>query len=212
MTRTAAAAIVAGLLTFCAVLFALTAPTAPASADAAPAVAETADTPQPVRIATVYGDGDQSIESDGPDAVTPKGTAVRSDAQGTDGAGTAEDDAVRSDSEDGADSTTEDGADSDTDRAVPATDSDQDGTVTAEDDQDGTDPDALPADAPRACVILDMGAAACESFVNPAPGEVSVAVIYSDDDEHAIVETIAYDEHGPIDYVDFWEGETTPSE
>ena len=203
MTRTTAAAIVAGLLTFFAVLFALTAPTAPASAEAAPAVAETADTPQPVRIATVYGDDDQSIESDGPDAVTPKGTAVRSDAQGTDGAETAEGepDAVPSDAEAGADSTTEAGADADTD-----------GTVTAEDDQDGTDPDALPADAPRVCVILDMGAAACESFVNPAPGEVSVAVIYSDDDEHAIVETIAYDEHGPIDYVDFWEGETTPSE
>lgn len=202
MTRTTAAAIVAGLLTFFAVLFALTAPTAPASAEAAPAVTETAATPPPVRIATVYGDDDQSIESDGPDA------------QGTDGAETAEGEqgAVPSDSEDGADSTTEDGADSDTDGAVPATDTDEDGAVPAEDDQDSTDPDALPADAPRVCVILDMGAAACESFVHPAPGEVSVAVIYSDDDEHAIVETIAYDEHGPIDYVDFWEGETTPSE
>lgn len=96
--------------------------------------------------------------------------------------------------------------------AVPASDG---GAVTApETSGDGFDPtaDALPADAPRVCVILDMGASACESFVHPAPGEVSVAVIYSDDDERAIVETIAYDEHGPIDYVDFWEGETTPSE
>ena len=96
--------------------------------------------------------------------------------------------------------------------AVPASDG---GAVTApEASGDDFDPtaDALPADAPRVCVILDMGAAACESFVNPAPGEVSVAIIYSDDDERAIVETIAYDEHGPIDYVDFWEGETTPSE
>lgn len=99
--------------------------------------------------------------------------------------------------------------------AVPASDGGGEGAVPApETSGDGFDPaaDALPADAPRVCVILDMGAAACESFVNPAPGEVSVAVIYSDDDEHAIVETIAYDEHGPIDYVDFWEGETTPSE
>lgn len=96
--------------------------------------------------------------------------------------------------------------------AVPASDG---GAVTVpEASGDDFDPaaDALPADAPRVCVILDMGAAACESFVHPAPGEVSVAVIYSDDDERAIVETIAYDEHGPIDYVDFWEGETTPSE
>ena len=94
--------------------------------------------------------------------------------------------------------------------AVPA-----DGAaVPADGAGDGFDPaaDALPVDAPEVCVLLDMGAAACESFVNPAPGEVSVAVIYSDDDERAIVETIAYDEHGPIDYVDFWEGETTPSE
>lgn len=99
--------------------------------------------------------------------------------------------------------------------AVPASDGGGEGAGTApETSGDGFDPmaDALPADAPRVCVLLDMGAAACESFVNPAPGEVSVAVIYSDDDEHAIVETIAYDEHGPIDYVDFWEGETTPSE
>lgn len=126
------------------------------------------------------------------------GDAVPVDSEGDQGA-------VRSDPADG--------ADSDTDRAVPATDSDTDRAVSATgDDQDGTDPDALPADAPRVCVILDMGAAACESFVHPAPGEVSVAVIYSDDDERAIVETIAYDEHGPIDYVDFWEGETTPSE
>lgn len=144
---------------------------------------------------TVHGpDGDTSTEGDGP--------SVPVDPEGEQGA-------VRSDSEAGADGTTEDGADSDTDGAVPATDTDEDGAVPAE---DGTDPDALPADAPRVCVILDMGAAACESFVHPAPGEVSVAVIYSDDDEHAIVETIAYDEHGPIDYVDFWEGETTPSE
>lgn len=145
------------------------------------------------------GDGadDDSLAGDGP--------AVPVDSEGEQGA-------VRSDSETGADGTTETGTVSDTDGAVPATDTDEDGAVPAEDDQDGTDPDALPADAPRVCVILDMGAAACESFVHPAPGEVSVAVIYSDDDEHAIVETIAYDEHGPIDYVDFWEGETTPSE
>lgn len=125
------------------------------------------------------------------------GDAVPVDSEGDQGA-------VRSDSTDG--------ADSDTDRAVPASDG---GAVTApETSGDDFDPtaDALPADAPRVCVILDMGAAACESFVHPAPGEVSVAVIYSDDDERAIVETIAYDEHGPIDYVDFWEGETTPSE
>lgn len=99
--------------------------------------------------------------------------------------------------------------------AVPASDGGGEGAVPApETSGDGFDPtaDALPADAPRVCVLLDMGASACESFVHPAPGEVSVAVIYSDDDEHAIVETIAYDEHGPIDYVDFWEGETTPSE
>lgn len=95
--------------------------------------------------------------------------------------------------------------------AVPASDGGGEGAVPS---GDGFDPaaDALPADAPRVCVLLDMGASACESFVHPAPGDVSVAVIYSDDDEHAIVETIAYDEHGPIDYVDFWEGETTPSE
>lgn len=101
------------------------------------------------------------------------------------------------------------------DGAVPASDGGGEGAGTApETSGDDFDPmaDALPADAPRVCVILDMGAAACESFVRPAPGEVSVAVIYSDDDERAIVETIAYDEHGPIDYVDFWEGETTPSE
>lgn len=101
------------------------------------------------------------------------------------------------------------------DGAVPASDGGGEGAVPApETSGDGFDPaaDALPADAPRVCVLLDMGASACESFVHPAPGEVSVAVIYSDDDEHAIVETIAYDEHGPIDYVDFWEGETTPSE
>ena len=139
------------------------------------------------------------------DSLAGDGDAVPGEAEGEQGA-------VPSDSVGGADGSTVDGADSDTDRAVPATDTDQDGTVPAEDDQDGTDPDALPADAPRVCVILDMGAAACESFVHPAPGEVGVAVIYSDDDEHAIVETIAYDEHGPIDYVDFWEGETTPSE
>lgn len=99
--------------------------------------------------------------------------------------------------------------------AVPASDGGGEGAVPApETSGDGFDPtaDALPADAPRVCVLLDMGASACESFVHPAPGEVSVAVIYSDDDERAIVETIAYDEHGPIDYVDFWEGETTPSE
>lgn len=95
--------------------------------------------------------------------------------------------------------------------AVPASDGGGEGAVPSGDDFDPA-ADALPADAPRECVLLDMGAAACESFVHPAPGEVSVAVIYSDDDEHAIVETIAYDEHGPIDYVDFWEGETTPSE
>lgn len=95
--------------------------------------------------------------------------------------------------------------------AVTASDGGGEGAVPS---GDGFDPaaDALPADAPRVCVLLDMGASACESFVHPAPGEVSVAVIYSDDDEHAIVETIAYDEHGLIDYVDFWEGETTPSE
>lgn len=81
-------------------------------------------------------------------------------------------------------------------------------------DGDGFDPmaDALPADAPRVYVLLDMGATACESFVYPVPGEVGVAVIYSDDGERDIVETIAYDEHGPLDYVDFWEGSTTPSE
>ena len=131
---------------------------------------------------------DPSIHGeDGDTSTEGDGPAVPVDSEGDQGA-------VRSDPADG--------ADSDTDRAVPATG----------DDQDGTDPDALPADAPRVCVILGMGAAACESFVNPPPGEVSVAVIYSDDDERAIVETIAYDEHGPIDYVDFWEGETTPSE
>ena len=95
--------------------------------------------------------------------------------------------------------------------AVTASDGGGEGAVPSGDGFDPAD-DALPADAPRVCVLLDMGASACESFVHPAPGEVSVAVIYSDDDEHAIVETIAYDEHGPIDYVDFWEGETTPSE
>ena len=162
-------------------------PTAVATPDLtdSPAVAEGEDIP--AYDPSIHGeDGDTSTEGDGP--------AVPVDSEGDQGA-------VRSDSTDG--------ADSDTDRAVPATDTGEDGTVTAE---DGTDPDALPADAPRVCVILDMGAAACESFVNPAPGEVSVAIIYSDDDERAIVETIAYDEHGPIDYVDFWEGETTPSE
>ena len=202
MTRTVTAAIVAGLLTFFAVLFALTAPTAPASAEAAPvpAVAEAETTTQPSHTATVYDDDDASIESDGPDAVTPEVDAVPSDAPGTDGAGTAEGTA-----EGTADQTPtapdEDTAPEATDRADAEAD-------PAED----SDPDALPADAPRVCVILDMGAAACDAFVHPLPGEVSVAVIYSDDDEHAIVETIAYDEHGPVDYVDFWEGETTPSE
>lgn len=198
MTRTVTAAIVAGLLTFFAVLFALTAPTTPASAEAAPApaVAEAETTPQPVQIATAYDDDDASIESDGPDAVTPEGDAVPSDAPGTDGAGTAEGTADQTPTAPAEDT------------APGATDQADAEAAPAED----VDPDALPADAPRVCVILDMGAAACESFVHPAPGEVSVAVIYSDDDEHAIVETIAYDEHGPIDYVDFWEGETTPSE
>ena len=166
-------------------------PTAVATPDLtdSPAVAEGEDIP--AYDPSIHGeDGDTSTEGDGP--------AVPVDSEGDQGA-------VRSDPADG--------ADSDTDRAVPATDSDTDRAVPATgDDQDGTDPDALPADAPRVCVILGMGAAACESFVNPPPGEVSVAVIYSDDDERAIVETIAYDEHGPIDYVDFWEGETTPSE
>lgn len=198
MTRTVTAAIVAGLLTFFAVLFALTAPTAPASAEAAPApaVAEAETTPQPVQIATVYDDDDASIESDGPDDVTPEGDAVPSDDPDTDGAGTAEGTADQTPT-----APAEDTAPEATDRAVAE-------AAPAED----VDPDGLPDDAPRVCVILDMGAAACESFVHPAPGEVSVAVIYSDDDEHAIVETIAYDEHGPVDYVDFWEGETTPSE
>lgn len=198
MTRTVTAAIVAGLLTFCAVLFALTAPTAPASAEAAPApvVAEAETTPPPVQIATVYGDDDASIESDGPDAVTPEGDAVPSDAQGTDGAGTAEDTADQSPT-----APAEDTAPEATDRADAE-------AAPAED----VDPDALPADAPRVCIILDMGAAACDAFVNPLPGEVSVAIIYSDDDEHAIVETIAYDSNGPIDYVDFWEADVTPSE
>ena len=103
--------------------------------------------------------------------------------------------------------------------AVPASD----GAVTGESgpavpasdgDGDGFDlmADALPADAPRVCVLLDMVATTCESFAQPVPDEVGVAMTYSDDDERAIVETIAYDEHGPIDYVDFWEGSTTPSE
>lgn len=190
-------------------LFVPATPTAVAKPDHtdSPAVAEGEALPEaeaeaegediPAYDPSIFGaDGDTSTEGDG--------SAVPDSPQADSGA-------VPSDSEDGADGIPEADADSDTDHAVTATDGaddERDGTAT-----DGTvDPDALPADAPRVCVILDMGAAACESFVHPAPGEVSVAVIYSDDDEHAIVETIAYDEHGPIDYVDFWEGEVTPSE
>ena len=41
----------------------------------------------------------------------------------------------------------------------------------------------------------------------------AAAVIHTDFERGFIAcETIAYDENGPIDYVDFWEGETTPSE
>ena len=189
-------------------LFAPATPTATATPDLtdSPAVAEGEAQGSPAVSANGL-DAEGRYVGDGADddSLAGDGDAVPGESEGEQGA-------VRSDSEAGADGTTEAGADADADGAVPATDTDQDGTVPAEDDQDGTDPDALPADAPRVCVILDMGAAACESFVHPAPGEVSVAVIYSDDDEHAIVETIAYDEHGPIDYVDFWEGETTPSE
>mgnify|MGYP007086368042 CR=1 FL=1 len=154
------------------------------------------------------GDGadDDSLAGDGPAVpVTPAGGAVvpaGGAVPASDGGGEAPLVGAVPASDGGADAPAS---------AVPASDGGGEGAVTS---GDGFDPmaDALPADAPRVCVILDMGAAACESFVNPAPGEVSVAVIYSDDDEHAIVETIAYDENGPIDYVDFWEGETTPSE
>ena len=97
-----------------------------------------------------------------------------------------------------------DGADTDTATA--------DGADTATADWFDPTDDALPADAPEVCVLLDMGAAACDSFVHPAPGEVSVAVIYVEDDEYAIDQIIAYDEHGPIDYVNFWEGGTLPTE
>lgn len=171
--------------------------TAPVTATATPDVP--APVPSPVMLPVTpgedpYGDGDTSLVGDGP--------AVPSDGGG-------DDPAVRlvpGTPDQGGAVTSESGP------AVPASDGGTDGTVPADGDEFDPTADTLPADAPRVCVLLDMGAAACESFVNPAPGEVSVAVIYSDDDEHAIVETIAYDEHGPIDYVDFWEGTSTPSE
>ena len=117
------------------------------------------------------------------------------------------DGAVPSVPADGADTATADGS-------VPSVPADGADTATADDSADWFDPtdDALPADAPEVCVLLDMGAAACDSFVHPAPGEVSVAVIYVEDDEYAIDQIIAYDEHGPIDYVNFWEGGTLPTE
>lgn len=170
----------------------LTAPVpATATPDAPVPSPSTAPVPLPVTpTADPYGDGDTSLVGDGP--------AVPSDGGGDMPAVRLVPGTVPS----GAEDSPAPGAEpADSGPAVPA-------------DGDEFDPaaDALPADAPRVCVLLDMGAAACDSFVHPAPGQVSVAVIYSDDDEHAIVETIAYDEHGPIDYVDFWEGTTTPSE
>ena len=77
----------------------------------------------------------------------------------------------------------------------------------APEDAESTDPDALTDDHAYVCHALDMGAAACESFVNPEPGTVSVAVLYSDDDEHAIVEIIAYQDGERVEVTDFWEGD-----
>ena len=77
----------------------------------------------------------------------------------------------------------------------------------APEDAGSTDPDALTDDHAYVCHALDMGAAACESFVNPEPGTVSVAVLYSDDDEHAIVEIIAYQDGERVEVTDFWEGD-----
>ena len=77
----------------------------------------------------------------------------------------------------------------------------------APEDVESTDPDALTDDHAYVCHALDMGAAACESFVNPDPGTVSVAVLYSDDDEHAIVEIIAYQDGERVEVTDFWEGD-----
>lgn len=98
--------------------------------------------------------------------------------------------------------------------AVPSAPADGADTATADDSADWFDPtdDTLPADAPEVCQLLDMGAAACDSFVHPEPGEISVAVIYVEDDEYAIDQIIAYDEHGPVEYVNFWEGGTLPTE
>ena len=117
------------------------------------------------------------------------------------------DGAVPSVPADGADTATADGA-------VPPVPAEGADTATADDSSDWFDPtdDALPADAPEVCQILDMGAAACDSFVHPEPGEISVAVIYVEDDEYAIDQIIAYDEHGPVEYVNFWEGGTLPTE
>ena len=77
----------------------------------------------------------------------------------------------------------------------------------APEDAESSDPDALTDDHAYVCHALDMGAAACESFVNPDPGTVSVAVLYSDDDEHAIVEIIAYQDGERFEVTDFWEGD-----
>ena len=82
------------------------------------------------------------------------------------------------------------------------------GSTDAPAEQDtSADPDALTDDHAYVCHALDMGAAACESFVNPDPGTVSVAVLYSDDDEHAIVEIIAYQDGERVEVTDFWEGD-----
>lgn len=160
---------------------------------------------QPTVPAPSDGGGDAAIDLDADGRYVGNGADGDTSTMG-DGP------AVRTTPQDGADAPAQDGAVTDQDGTVSATGTDDDGTVTADGDAFDPTADALPDDAPRVCVILDMGAAACDAFTHPAPGEISVAVIYSDDDERAIVETIAYDEHGPIDYVDFWEGETTPSE
>lgn len=146
----------------------------------------TDDTP-PVTVYAVPSDSTPPVQS------VPAGGAVPSDSAG---------DAVPSVPADGADTATAD------DSAGGAD------TATADDSADWFDPtdDTLPADAPEVCQILDMGAAACDSFVHPEPGEISVAVIYVEDDEYAIDQIIAYDEHGPVEYVNFWEGGTLPTE
>ena len=155
--------------------------------------------PVPVELPTA--DGAETTTDDTPPATVDPVPSVPADG------------AVPSVPADGADTATADGAVP----SVPADGADTD-TATADGADTATadwfDPtdDALPADAPEVCVLLDMGAAACDSFVHPAPGEVSVAVIYVEDDEYAIDQIIAYDEHGPIDYVNFWEGGTLPTE